>query len=371
MNQTSEIIQIADTLTKMHKKIESDELDKLQEAAEYIGTSWSGSWLGYHSTVYYKGFRPVPHGTRFNIEWGLMDTTFISDCTVGEWEEYAFDKVVSAIQNKAGNPDLNKYDCLVEDAKNSFEESQSRLLSIFSTILSNQADDKFLEDLINKVKETKIFSPSDFVGHLAPSGQQVSRDSRAIYAGIKTPPHISIIAQVTALHSPFRACKDLSKLASQAASHIKGLEKMTQQKEHIGIKVFIGHGQSKIWKDLKDFIQDRLHLPWDEFNRVPIAGISNKERLSRMMNDAAMAFVIMTAEDEQVDGKVHARMNVVHEAGLFQGRLGFERAIILIEEGCEAFSNIDGLGQLRFPKGKISAIFEDIRKVLEREKLIE
>ena len=63
-------------------------------------------------------------------------------------------------------------------------------------------------------------------------------------------------------------------------------------------------------------------------------------------------------------------MNVVHEAGLFQGRLGFERAIVLLEEGCEEFSNIHSLGQLRFPKGKISATFEDVRAVLEREEII-
>jgi predicted nucleotide-binding protein len=38
----------------------------------------------------------------------------------------------------------------------------------------------------------------------------------------------------------------------------------------------------------------------------------------------------MTAEDEQADGNHHARMNVIHEVGLFQGRLGFERAIVLL-----------------------------------------
>jgi predicted nucleotide-binding protein len=79
----------------------------------------------------------------------------------------------------------------------------------------------------------------------------------------------------------------------------------------------------------------------------------------------------MTGEDEQADGRIHARMNVVHEAGLFQGRLGFEKAIVLLEDGCEEFSNINGLGQIRFPKGNISAVFEDIRCVLERENLVE
>ena len=40
----------------------------------------------------------------------------------------------------------------------------------------------------------------------------------------------------------------------------------------------------------------------------------------------------------------------MHEAGLFQGRLGFTRAIIMLEEGCEEFSNIEGLGQIRFER---------------------
>jgi len=64
-------------------------------------------------------------------------------------------------------------------------------------------------------------------------------------------------------------------------------------------------------------------------------------------------------------------MNVIHEAGLFQGRLGFMKAILLIEEGCAEFSNIHGRGQIRFPQGKISPAFEEVRLVLGREGLIE
>ena len=50
-------------------------------------------------------------------------------------------------------------------------------------------------------------------------------------------------------------------------------------------------------------------------------------------------------------------MNVVHETGLFQGRLGFNKAIVLMEDGCDEFSNIHGLTQIRVTKGKISAAF--------------
>jgi hypothetical protein len=53
------------------------------------------------------------------------------------------------------------------------------------------------------------------------------------------------------------------------------------------------------------------------------------------------------------------------------GRLGFTKAIILLEDGCEEFSNIEGLGQIRFPMGNISASFEGVRRVLEREGMIE
>jgi predicted nucleotide-binding protein len=137
-----------------------------------------------------------------------------------------------------------------------------------------------------------------------------------------------------------------------------------------GRRVFLGHGRSGLWKDLKDFLADRLGLPWDEFNRESVAGKSNKERLEQMLDNACFAFIVMTAEDEHADKTMHARENVIHEIGLFQGRLGFSKAIVLLEDGCEEFSNINGLTQIRFPKGNILAKSEEIRRVLEREGII-
>src|SRR5260370_31309287 len=59
-----------------------------------------------------------------------------------------------------------------------------------------------------------------------------------------------------------------------------------------------------------------------------------------------------------------------HEAGLFQGRLSFEGAIVLVEEGCSAFSNIDGLTVIRFPRGRVPLSFGEVQRTLAREKLI-
>ena len=136
-----------------------------------------------------------------------------------------------------------------------------------------------------------------------------------------------------------------------------------------GKNVVLGHGRSLVWRELKDFLEDRLKLSVDEFNRISVAGVSTVTRLTSMLEGARFAFLIMTAEDEQHDGKIRARENVVHEVGLFQGRLGFERAIVLLEDGCEEFSNIRGLGQIQFPRGHIGGCFEDVRGVLDREKI--
>ncbi len=137
-----------------------------------------------------------------------------------------------------------------------------------------------------------------------------------------------------------------------------------------GNKLFIGHGTSRVWLELQNFLTQRLNLSCDEFNRQPVAGITHTQRLNDMLDQACFALLVMTAEDEQVNDKYQARSNVIHEAGLFQGRLGFNKAIILLEEGCEEFSNIHGLNQIRFSKDNISNAFEEIRRVLERERII-
>ena len=135
-------------------------------------------------------------------------------------------------------------------------------------------------------------------------------------------------------------------------------------------KYFIGHGGSLEWLKLRDFLGDELGLPYEEFNRIPQAGKITSIRLKEMLESCCMAFLIMTGEDEHTDGKLHARGNVIHEIGLFQAQLGYERAIILLEDGCEIFTNIQGITYIRFPKGNIRAAFEDIRGVLKRESII-
>ena len=103
------IFEIAGQLEVESKPLKDQSFDSplrnLVEAAENVSRSWSGSWLGYHARVYYRGLAEPPVGARFSQEWGLMDTFAIQE-TIGDWQEYRPDEVVSAINSKAGNPDL-------------------------------------------------------------------------------------------------------------------------------------------------------------------------------------------------------------------------------------------------------------------------
>ena len=127
---------------------------------------------------------------------------------------------------------------------------------------------------------------------------------------------------------------------------------------------------------MADFVRS-LGLVVQHFNQDVVVGDSTTERLKELLDISAFAILVMTSEDvhKGTNGKstMHARENVVHEIGLFQGRLGFRRAIVLKEAGTAVFSNIHGLGHIEFPKGGFrnsGKAQKDLRKVLERERLL-
>jgi hypothetical protein len=133
------------------------------------------------------------------------------------------------------------------------------------------------------------------------------------------------------------------------------------------LRVFVGHGRDPQWRDLKDHLQDQHGLTVVVYEIGPRAGLSVKEVLERMLKESSFALLVLTGEDVHTDGEAHARENVVHELGLFQGKLGFTRAIALVEDGVKEFSNVLGVNQIRFPKGRIREAFGDVVATIKRE----
>lgn len=343
-------------------------INALAEAVQSVAQSFSGSWLGYHSRVYYEDFTPPPPGAHFSQEWGLMSTVGTLGSR-GAWREYEFDYVKQHILSVADNPDISFARDSEAEAEKQFGIAKPEILSILYTELES-GEDQFLENLKDQLESLEPLDAGQVAEGYNQRGQAMTRDTVVLGQGTNLPPHIAVKAEIRSIGHTFAICKEASAIARRAASHLERKLRRKMSQDRVGTNVFIGHGQSGAWRELKDFVQERLRLPWDEFNRVPVAGVTNIARLSEMMEAASVALLVMTAEDEQADGSLQARMNVIHEAGLFQGRLGFTRAIVLLEEGCEEFSNIEGLGQIRFPTGNIAAAFEEVRRVLEREGLI-
>ncbi len=131
--------------------------------------------------------------------------------------------------------------------------------------------------------------------------------------------------------------------------------------------VFIGHGGNPQWRDLKDHLQDHHGHDVVVYEVGARAGHTIRDILEDMLSKSSFAILVMTAEDEDAQGRFHARANVIHELGLFQGKLGFTRAVALLEGGTEEFSNIHGIHQIRFGKGNIKETFGEVLATLRRE----
>src|SRR5262249_30354051 len=99
-------------------------------------------------------------------------------------------------------------------------------------------------------------------------------------------------------------------------------------------------------------------------------GHTIRDVLQAMLDKSSFAVLVMTAEDVTADGEMRARENVVHETGLFQGRLGFNRAIVLVENGIHPFSNLQGIVQIRYSQGNIKETYGQVLATLRREFLL-
>ena len=366
-----ELDQAAGSLEELAEMGRRDELQiplkDLWNAAEQVGRCSSGSWIGYHANVYYKDLKPPPAGVHFSSEWGPTGT-FVPERTKGDWVEYDPGEVRSLINDRAKNPDTEPARAYNEEAATAYRSHKYNILSVME-ILTGDLESTVLTQLQEAISQLSIPTETQLTQSVKPA-RGMSRDSRAAYQGIWVPPHIPPMSLVLAVNTTIERMEKLAELTRQAISHGYRLQTRLRREGRSGSMIFIGHGHSPVWRQLKDFLEERLGLSVDEYNRVSNVGRTTQYRLSEMMDTATVAFLLMTGEDVTTEGELRARENVVHEVGLFQGRLGFERAIVLLEEGCEEFSNIIGIEQIRFDKGRIDSAFEKIRMFLERENII-
>lgn len=154
--------------------------------------------------------------------------------------------------------------------------------------------------------------------------------------------------------------------ADQRLKEFDKIKPITQKASTGGGRVFIGHGRSKLWARVQVFLKDELNLQTLTFEDESRTSGTILNILGEFLDNSSIAILILTAEDESAEGKLRARQNVVHEAGLFQGRLGFDKVIILKQEGVEEFTNIAGLQYIPFANDNIEQCFYELQRILKK-----
>jgi sugar/nucleoside kinase (ribokinase family) len=130
--------------------------------------------------------------------------------------------------------------------------------------------------------------------------------------------------------------------------------------------IFLAHGHDPQWRRLRQFLEDEC--------RVPVHSLEGESEdrvvaMRRVLALCSFAICLLTAEDVMQAGGAHADQNVIHQAGLFQGRYGFSRVLLLVGAGVESFSNVSGLVALSFGEDMVESTFWQIARLLRREGL--
>lgn len=174
----------------------SEELKKLIEIASNLDESWSQSWIGFHSNLYFEDFQTPPPllEFKFNSEWGSINGI------PRYWIEKKYDDIVNYVERKSNGVTLlaieNQIKPITEVVKDLHQE-------VLATLSLFEDDGRFSNEF-ELIKEIKNYrwrtSISDLIAVKRPKNYY-TRDSFALSQGIRTPPHIIYECSAISLRS--------------------------------------------------------------------------------------------------------------------------------------------------------------------------
>lgn len=228
------IEEFSNSITPSIKNCKED-LNKLAEIISKIEESWSGSWIGFHSNLYYRGYKKPIWNEGFDSEWGSIQGIPES------WEEKSYDEIASFIdanyKGKSVSDIQDFFSRQIEKAK----ELQTNLCTELSIIRNFKNFDKEIE-ILEKIETIKwgLF-PADFIKIMMPK-QLMSRDSFAISQGIKCPPHIQYQANGLSCLSKIYDIENFIKLSQRLIRQVEIRENVSNEGEIVldGISNVLG-----------------------------------------------------------------------------------------------------------------------------------
>jgi hypothetical protein len=198
-----DLLRVADELDGLAERGRTlglgQQAKKLREAADVVGRAASGSWHGYHANVYYAGLEAAPPGAHFSTEWGLMDTLG-SLGSRGDWREYDPKDVLSFVYQLAGNPDTETAKKFLYDAAWTIESKKSEIISILQIAIDRDNDD-YLSEIKRKITQFHLPTRESILEMARPKGSFMTRDTVVIGQKTRVPPHMSVVAEASAMEA--------------------------------------------------------------------------------------------------------------------------------------------------------------------------
>jgi len=193
--------------------------DLLRDAARTVGDSSSGSWIGWHSRMYYGNYEEPRVADSWNSEWGGLGHVS------GSWQERSLVEVQRAIEDRAGVRLADTAHC-ADRVREVCQPLQQELVTVLSPVCDLAGLTKEAELLAKLEKIEWIVSPDKFVRAIAP-GSVWSRDTGALSQGIQAPPHLEVTAAVvtntTTLATSQEFLTDAIRLARQVRTKLQAM----------------------------------------------------------------------------------------------------------------------------------------------------
>jgi len=183
------------------------------KATEKIAASWSGSSMGYHSELYYRNFERPPLGAEFSPEWGG-----IHGLPAG-WQKRSSDEVKAHIE-KLASVSIANMEKETEKAVSAAKELHSEILTEISGLHAHpglEQEKKLLSDL-EKLKWG--IGINEFMDANLPK-TYMSRDSEAVYQGVKVSAHLYYAGVAFEKNSECIAIQSFFKVAARLLRQVE------------------------------------------------------------------------------------------------------------------------------------------------------
>jgi len=190
-------------------KIKIGELCELRDIVSDLDNSWSGSWIGFHSKLYFQNFERIPSWEyAFDSEWG--STKGIPDY----WHEKSYDDVRAYVEKRSQGLTLSGISQQISPILDEAKEIQKEMITDLIVLSDNP---KFLAEveIIDRLEKHRWgASVYDLITVRRPK-HFVSRDAFAMQQGIQTPPHILYNLEVISELSKIESIKEFIGLAQR------------------------------------------------------------------------------------------------------------------------------------------------------------